>query len=43
MCALASEIIKRMFLFKTIQEKILDDSKLLFLKLIIFTYDPDID
>lgn len=43
MCTHASEIIKRIFLFSAIQRQVLEDSNALFLRLINFTYDPDID
>ncbi|KAL4471200.1 hypothetical protein ABPG72_007567 [Tetrahymena utriculariae] len=43
MCSLASEIIKRIFLFQAIQLRVMQDSKALFLRLIDLTYDPDTD
>lgn len=43
MCSLASSIIKRLFLFAPIQATVMIDSHVLFLRLINFTYDPDID
>lgn len=43
MCSLASSIIKRLFFFSPIQPTLMQDSHMLFLRLINFTYDPDID